>query len=69
MTINSFDDFLLTIRELNKAQQYQGFDHDNEWSQALNELIRTDRQKYLQYQKRMEKNFKKSHKADMDIDY
>lgn len=67
MEINSYDDFLRAVREINKANEFSGYEHDNEYQQALTDLLRKNREAYVKYQRTMEKNFRKSLKADRDI--
>lgn len=65
--IDTYDDFLICLREISKLQEYSHYDADNQYQGALNDLLKHDREKYQRYQKLMLKTFAKSHKADIDI--
>ena len=69
MIINSYDDFLKAIKKVNELQAYSGVNsHDNEYSDALNDLLKRDRETYQRYQRTMLKTFKRSIRANADIE-
>ena len=66
--INGYLDFVECLKQINKLSEYQGNQEKvQEYQSLLNDLLRTDREKYQGYTKRMQMDLARNKQIDSTI--
>lgn len=68
LKINGYLDFVECLKQINKLSEYQGNQEKvYEYQSLLNDLLRTDREKYQSYTKRMQMDLARNKQIDSTI--
>lgn len=68
LKINGYLDFVECLKQINKLSEYQGNQEKvQEYQSLLNDLLRTDREKYQSYTKRMQMDLARNKQIDSTI--
>ena len=68
LKINGYLDFVECLKQINKLSEYQGNQEKvHEYQSLLNDLLRTDHEKYQSYTKRMQMDLARNKQIDSTI--